>query len=163
LEKAGLTLRQDGALVDAKGDKALMLLWHKLVAVTPNIGKRSPDNSGWGLPVVYAASPYSLSLVSAWGSWYAVYHDPTGFCKSLNGDTGADAWGPIEGGARPHTRIEYLETRVYGVHNDCSNCDSSFSEYSVGFGCFWPAVTFGRPWNYANFKDGDFHWAWLWN
>jgi hypothetical protein len=163
LKEAELTLKPDGILVNAKGEKVTMVLWHKLVAVSEKAGSLSEDDRGWSiLPVVHAASPYRLSLVSAWGSWQA----DNGFCRSLTARTGADSWGPLQNGSRPHTRIQYIETRAWAneagtTDRECRNCDKLTSRAEASFGCFWPAYGTGT-YSYANLKDGSFSWTWRW-
>ena len=163
LKAAHLTLKADGSLVNAKGGKVAMVLWHKLVAVSEKQGYLTDHEKGWSiLPVVYAANPYPLSYVSAWGSWYA----DNGFCRSLTANTGADAWGPVQNGARPHTRIQFIETRAWAsgagtADNTCGNCYTEGSQSVANFGCFWPAYG-GGTYSYADLKDGSFSWSWQW-
>ena len=100
--------------------------------------------------------------MSAWGNWYA----DNGFCRSLTADTGADAWGAVQNGARPHTRIQFIETRAWAsgantVDNQCANCDTLTSQSEASFGCFWPAYG-GGTYSYADLKDGSFSWSWQW-
>ena len=163
LKKEHLTLKPDGTLLNAKGGKVSMLLWHKLVAVNEKKASAEHDK-GWNiLPVVYAAYPYPLSYVSAWGSWYA----DNGFCRSLTADTGGDAWGPQDQyGNRPHTQIELIETRAWAsgggtADNTCSNCSSEFSQSVADYGCWWPAYG-GGTYSYAALTDGWFSWSWQW-
>ena len=162
LSRAHLTLKPDGSLVNAQGGKVAMVLWHKLIAVNAQRAAAQEDPAQkWSLfPGVHAASPYPLSYVSAWGSWSA----DNGFCRSLTADTGADSWGPVQNGARPHTRIQFIETRAWAsgastVDHQCSNCDTLTSQSEASFGCFWPAYG-GGTYSYADLKDGSFSWSW---
>jgi len=163
LQEAELTLKPNGTLLNAKGEKVTMVLWHKLVAVSEKTGSLSDNDRSWSiLPVVHAASPYPLSHVSAWGSWEA----DNGFCRSLTARTGADSWGPLQNGSRPHTRIQYIETRAWAnqagtTDRECRDCDKLRARAEASFGCFWPAYGTGT-YSYANFKDGSFSWTWRW-
>jgi hypothetical protein len=163
LSRAHLTLRPDGSLVNAQGGKATMVLWHKLVQYTAKRASLADHEKSWSLfPSVYAASPYPLSWVSAWGNWYA----DNGFCRSVTATTGADSWGPVQNGARPHTRIQFIETRAWSngtstIDHQCSNCDTLTSQAQASYGCWWPAYGFGVD-GYADLKDGSFSWSWSW-
>jgi hypothetical protein len=163
LKAQHLELKPDGTLVNAQGGKVSMVLWHKLVAVDERRRSQKDEENGWSLlPVVHAASPYPLSYVSAWGSWYA----DNGFCRSLTSTTGADAWGPLQNGARPHTFIQFIEARAWvlsGAMIDrvCKNCYTLEAQSVQNFGCFWPAYGTGT-YSYADLKDGSFSWSWSW-
>ena len=165
LKEQGLKLASDGSLTDAKGAKQTLLLWHHLVAPNQKQGMLDRNSHGWSwldlvVPGARAATPYPLSYVSAWGSW----RGESGFCRTVYADTGADAWGPLQAGDRPHTRIESIETRVALAHyrrNSCSSCDTSRSHDEWSVGCFWPAWA-ASGYHYANLKEGWFSWTWTW-
>lgn len=162
LKRKGYTLQPNGTLLNSQGKKMTMVFWHKLVKVSGRQGALPMQHNFWGLSTAYAASPYPLSWVSAWGSW----SEDDGFCRSLTTNTGGDAWGPIQNGDRPHTHIQFIETRAWSAgggtaDNVCTNCYTESSQSVANFGCFWPAHQFG-VYSYANFKDGSFSWTWTW-
>ena len=162
LEKARLTLKPNGTLLIAQGGLATLVLWHKLVQVTTPRASVDPNQRWSLLTPVAAASPYPLSWVSAWGSWSA----DNGFCRSVTANTGADSWGPVQNGNRPHTFIQYIETRAWSsgastIDNQCRNCDTLTASSTASYGCFWPAYGFGVD-GYADLKDGSFSWSWSW-
>ena len=61
LEKARLTLKPNGTLVNAQGGLATLVLWHKLVQVTTPRASIDPNQRWSLLTPVAAASPYPLS------------------------------------------------------------------------------------------------------
>ena len=163
LAQAHVTLHPDGSLTNAQGGKIAMVLWQKLVQVTtPRASLSRPDERWSLLPSAHAASPYPMRYVSAWSYWYA----DNGFCRSVTATTGADAWGPVQNGSRPHTFIQYIETRAWSsgtntVDRTCRNCDTLTASADASYGCFWPAYGFGVD-GYADLKDGGFSWSWSW-
>jgi hypothetical protein len=150
-----LALGPNGSILNQKGEKIVMLLRHKLVAVRRNQGSVSRSVNG--------AAPFPLEWVSAWWSW----HDDEGFCRSLTASTGADAWGPIVDvwGDRVHTNIEQIETFAWAADAQddelCENCAWSFSQAYRDFGCWWPAHGGGLG-GFADLKDGSFNWSVGW-
>lgn len=161
LKSLGLTLGQDGSLVDAKGEKTTMLYFPRLAKVAGKQGALPGGVTKWSLgliPSAHAATPYPLSWVSAGASWRL----PTGFCRTVTADSRIDAWGPLHGGARPHTRIEYLEARVRVAHDRssrCPNADVCTAHDSWSVGCFWPAYGASGS-HYVHAKEGTFMWTW---
>jgi hypothetical protein len=166
LTRNGLALGPNGSIINQKGEKIVMLLRYKLIAVGTKHGSLPGYDRFFGLlgpTPARAATPFPLEWVSAWGSWY----DNEGFCRSLTASTGADAWGPIidQWGDRVHTSIESIETFAGAADaqddKTCNNCPWSFSQANRDFGCFWPAHG-GGEWGWADTKDGSFNWSWSW-
>jgi hypothetical protein len=169
LKEEGITLNQDGSL-DSAGVKFALFIQSQVYRIVDN--QSSLENqpgfleklAGLFAGEAVAAEPYPFSRYS-WNLWWR-YRG--GFCRDYKAKTIAEAWGPLQGGFRPHTRIEYIETRVeMGSRRDrdsCSGCDeqSSFTKWDIG--CFWPAHGGASGWHYANWKDGGFSatitWSW---
>ncbi len=170
LKKQRLTLQKDGTLIDPTGTKFALFLEMEMFKVVPKRTSliRSAAASLRKLSPISAsadpAHPYPFSMFS-WYMWWR-YHG--GFCRDYQAGTVAEAWGPAQGGARPHTRIEYIETRVtMAGRNDrdsCFDCDYENSFVKWDIGCFWPAHGGTSGWHYANWKDGGFSatrtWSW---
>lgn len=144
LKREKLTLMKDGTLLDSAGTKTTVFTQAEMFKVVekkqanmnPKLLEKLADL--FAKPAI-AGDPYPFSAFS-WNMWWR-YRG--GFCRDYRAWTVAEAWGPLQGGARPHTRIEYIETRVRLHGNtdrdDCGNCDyeSSYRRYKIG--CFWPA------------------------
>lgn len=167
LKKEGLVLGTDGSLRDVKGEPVVMFIKSE----TFSVGKESARLPGalerlasLVVGTAEAANPYPFSLFS-WSMWWR-YRG--GFCRDYRAWTQAEAWGPEQGGARPHTRIESMETRAeLGSRRDrdsCADCDHESSYVRWDIGCFWPAHGGTSGWHYANWKDGAFSatrtWSW---
>jgi len=154
----------NGTLVNHKGEKAVLLVGYKLIAVKKKQGSLRHDLFEWLAPSrAHAASPFPLEWVSAWYSW----SDDEGFCRSITASTGADAWGPVvdSSGDRVHTNIQQIEAyaNAAGTPSDqlCENCAWQTATATANFGCFWPAHE-GGEWGWADTKDGSFNWAYSW-
>ena len=170
LEQERLVLGKDGSLRDAKGQPVVLFIKSETFAVSTDKGAlAAPPGLLDRLTTLVvgtaeAANPYPFSLFS-WSMWWR-YRG--GFCRDYRAWTRAEAWGPEQGGARPHTRIAYMETRAeLGSRRDrdsCSNCDLESSYVRWNIGCFWPAHGGTSGWHYANWKDGAFSatrtWSW---
>jgi hypothetical protein len=164
LVRNGLALGPNGSLVNQKGEKAVMVLGYRLVAVRKKQGSLPGSIFGLLAPSsALAATPFPLEWVSAWYSW----SDDEGFCRSITTSTGADAWGPIidPWGDRVHTNIQQIEAyaNAAGSPNDqkCNNCGWDSAQATNNFGCFWPAHG-GGEWGWADTKDGSFNWSYSW-
>lgn len=92
-------------------------------------------------------------------SWSFRWKYSGGFCRDYRAWTTAEVWGPEQEGYRPHTRIEYIETRAefnWRQHrNSCFDCDREDSYVRRSFGCFWPAIAGARGFHYAHWADTD--------
>jgi hypothetical protein len=164
LARTGLALGPNGSIINQRGEKAVMLLGYRLVAVAQKQGSLPGSIFGLLAPSsAFAASPFPLEWVSAWYSW----NDDEGFCRSITATTGADAWGPVidSAGDRVHTNIQQIEAyaNAAGAASDhiCNNCPSEFAQETNNFGCFWPAHG-GGEWGWADTKDGAFNWSYNW-
>jgi hypothetical protein len=169
LKEEGLSLHQDGTL-DSAGLKIALFIQGQVYQIMEN---QSSLNTLPGLlkklvsifiePAV-AADPYPFSYYS----WYMWWRFRGGFCRDFRAKTIAEAWGPLQEGTRPHTRIEYIETRAQiGSIRDrdsCFDCDEQSSYVKLDIGCFWPAQEQTNGWHYANWKEGRFSanitWTW---
>ena len=164
LKKEGLTLTKDGKLRDKKGPVTLFVASEAFQAELNAKQSLLDKASGLFMGTAHAASPYPFSRFT-WSMWWR-YRG--GFCRDYRAWTVAEAWGPEQDGARPHTRIEYMETRAeIGSRRDrdsCSNCDEESSYARWDIGCWWPAHGGASGWHYANWKDGWFSatrtWSW---
>jgi hypothetical protein len=173
LKSEKLILERDGRLHDEKGQPVALFLKSETFSVKGKRAEAEPlkplrllfDRTLALLETqVYAANPYPFASFS-WRMWWR-YHG--GFCRDYRAGTSAEAWGPAQGGASPHTRIEYIETRVdmAGRHDrdSCRNCDQQGSSVTWDIGCFWPAHGRASGSHYANWKDGAFSatrtWSW---
>lgn len=156
LKKMGYSLASDGTLTTATGKLAVLFVKNETYRIAKNaVDNHETERSLLGrlrrvaselahlvVPDVKAANPYPWNQFS-WSYWW---HYPSGFCRTVRASVTAEAWGPPgAGGARPHTRIQYIETRIdpYGRRNSCTNCDSSRTDYRWHVGCFWPAYGHG--------------------
>jgi hypothetical protein len=164
LARTGLALGPNGSIVNNKGEKQVMLLGYKLVAIPKKQGSLPGSIFGFLAPSsAFAASPFPLLWVSAWYSWV----DHEGFCRSITASTGADAWGPVidPSGDRVHTNIQQIEAyaNAAGAASDqiCNNCPWQFAQATNDFGCGWPAHG-GGEWGWADTKDGAFNWTYAW-
>lgn len=170
LQKERLTLKPDGRLLDEKGEPITLFVKTEVFEVNrsssqPSLSQGLTKALHADKATLQAANPYPFS----WFSWSMWWRYRGGFCRDYRAWTTAEAWGPEQGGARPHTRIEYIETRAQiGGRLDrdnCSNCDNESSYVRWDIGCFWPAHGGASGWHYANWKDGDFSatrtWSWL--
>jgi hypothetical protein len=164
LARTGLALGPNGTIVNNKGDKVVMLVGYKLVAIPKRQGSLPGSIFGLLAPTsASAASPFPLEWVSAWYSWT----DDEGFCRSITATTGGDAWGPVidPWGDRVHTSVQQIEVyaNAAGAANDrlCNNCSWAWTQITNNFGCFWPAHG-GGEWGWADIKDGGFNWAYNW-
>jgi hypothetical protein len=169
-KKEGYILREDGTLLDSTGVKIALFIESEVFQVV------GIDSSLGAIPELFkkfagifvgrakAANPYPFSFFSASRSWR--YRG--GFCRDYRAWTSAEAWGPLQEGARPHTRIEYIETRAElgGIRDrdSCFNCDNQNSYARWDIGCFWPAHGGTTGFHYANWKDGAISitrtWSW---
>ncbi|MDJ0635601.1 MAG: hypothetical protein QNJ34_20610 [Xenococcaceae cyanobacterium MO_188.B29] len=169
LKKLGYTLKPDGRLLDEKGQPITLFVKSEVFEVKrkPVLRKSISQAAVKSISTngkLYAANPYPFSQFS-WSMWWR-YRG--GFCRDYRAWTTAEAWGPLQGGARPHTRIQYMETRAQiGSRKDrdsCFNCDNESSYVRRRIGCFWPAHGKGSGSHYANWKDGRFSatrtWSW---
>ena len=169
LKEEGFVLRKDGTLLDAKGQKTTLFIKAEVFEVEADkVSFTDPQmrdilsSALEGEPL--AANPYPFSMFS-WSMWW---HYRGGFCRDYRAWTVAEAWGPEQGGSRPHTRIQYIETRVdmgrFHDRDSCSNCDEQKSYVRWDIGCFWPAHGGTSGFHYANWKDGNFSatrtWSW---
>ena len=165
LAEEGYTLLKNGKMRDAKGNPVLMILRAQVFALyDEKQGALTLDQGqkkSWLdvlVPTAKAGNPYPLRCAT-W-AWRRTYNG--GFCRSITARTSADAWGPDEAGGcgpnRPHTRIDYIETRAeIGSLRDrdsCTNCDSELSRRTWNIGCFWPAFGGGSTFHYAHVNDG---------
>jgi hypothetical protein len=174
LSKNGVALGPDGGIVDNQGKKAVLVLRHKLVAVSKKRSGLEQNHLKYGLlkrslfdlfssSSADAAYPFGLEWVSAWAS----YHSYEGFCRTARESTGADAWGPVidQWGDRVHTNIQYIQ--AYANATDatsnqwCVNCSSQFATAEQDYGCGWPAHD-GSRFSFAYLKDYNFSWYWSW-
>ncbi|MDH3195512.1 MAG: hypothetical protein OEL78_04280 [Hyphomicrobiales bacterium] len=161
LKADGLSLLDRGDLVDAKRQKVTMVVFPRAYSVEVDKADAG-DNNFWPFKFIgsaKAADPYPLSWVGVWASW----RTPSGFCRTVRANTYGDSYGPEQAGARPHTRIQYIETRA-GIgsirdRDSCRNCDAESSHASWHVGCFWPAYGASGS-HFANFAEGDFSWTW---
>lgn len=170
LLKEGYVLQKDGTLLDKdKQPVALFVMFEMFEIDRGNIGKQSSVEwlrpfADIVIPLSEAANPYPFDLYS----WSMRWRYRGGYCRDYRAWTDAESWGPLQGGTRPHTRIEYMETRAeIGSRRDrdsCRNCDNESSYARWDIGCFWPAHGSGSGWHYANWKDGAFSatrtWSW---
>jgi hypothetical protein len=164
LARTNLASGPNGSIVNQKGDKVVMVLGYRLVAIPKKQGSLPGSIFGFLAPSsAFAASPFPLEYVSAWYSW----NDDEGFCRSITATTGADAWGPVidPAGDRVHTNIQQIEVyaNAAGAANDqlCNNCAWQVASETNNFGCFWPAHG-GGEWGWADLKDGSFNWSYSW-
>jgi len=169
LKRDGLTLHKDGPLLSRDKTKQTMLVLSPVsLAVEPDKRRKSGggflnDLMGLVVPEAKAASPFPLRNVTAMATW----RTPSGFCRTVEAKTQADAWGFAAGIPawiyRPHTRIEGMETRAFiGPREDtdtCANCDRESSRKTWRVGCVWPAYS-ANGLHYAAFRDGAFQFAW---
>lgn len=160
LKEEGLALQQDGTLLNAKKEKTTLVLSPRVYRV--GLKKAQAPSLRWTFRLIdraEAANPYPLSWVSWWWSW----RTPSGFCRTVRARTNAASWGPLQGGDRPHTRIQYIETRAYvgssGDRDSCRNCDEEGSSDSWRVGCLWPAYG-ASGYHYVNFAEGSFNYSW---
>lgn len=169
LKEEGLSLHQDGTL-DSVGVNIALFIQSQVYQI---VEKKSSLNTLPGvleklvstfIKPAAAATPYPFSSYS-WQMWWKYQG---GFCRNYKAKTIAEAWGPLQEGTRPHTRIEYIETRVeVGGKKDrdsCFGCDEQSSYTRLELGCFWPAHGKASGWHYANWKEGSFSatitWSW---
>ena len=169
LKEHCLVLKKDGTLLDSDGMKIALFLQGEVFKVKMESKSLSSHATAAKGPAIFSASadpanPYPFSMFS----WYMWWKYRGGFCRDYRAGTVAEAWGPEQGGARPHTRIEYIETRVAMAgrsdRDSCMNCDYKNSYVRWNIGCFWPAHGKASGWHYANWKDGSFSatrtWSW---
>ncbi len=170
LKQLRYTLKPDGTLLDETGKPITLFLMSEVFEVKRNptniktITQASTKALSSSAGELQAANPYPFSYFS-WSAWWKY---DGGFCRNYRAWTTAEAWGPLQGGARPHTRIQYIETRAQtGTKTDrdsCSNCDEESSYVKRDIGCWWRAHGKGSGSHYANWKDGNFSatrtWGW---
>lgn len=169
LKEKGFVLRKDGTLLDAEHQPITLFIKAEVFEVEADkVSYTDPQMreifSSALEGEALAANPYPFSQFS-WSMWW---HYRGGFCRDYRAWTVAEAWGPEQSGSRPHTRIEYIETRAeIGSRRDrdsCYNCDyqSSYARWDIG--CWWPAHGGASGFHYANWKDGSFSatrtWSW---
>ncbi|MCM1981672.1 hypothetical protein [Lyngbya confervoides] len=162
------TLKPDGTLLDELGQRVTLFVKSEVFEVQQPAARFFPTLQASlplvGVPMLQAANPYPFSQFS----WSMYWRYRGGFCRDYRAWTKAEAWGPIQGGYRPHTRINYIETRAeIGSRRDrdsCSNCDTESSYVRWDIGCFWPAHGGATGFHYANWQDGSFSatrtWSW---
>ncbi len=165
LEKRRYTLKKDGTLLNEEKKLITIFIKGEMFRVKPNsISEAGVKSIKSSTDRLYAAYPYPFSAIS-WSMWWK-YRG--GFCRDYRAWTTAEAWGPLQGGDRPHTKIQYMETRAQiGSKKDrdsCFNCDNESSYVRWDVGCFWPAHRRGLGYHYANWKDGNISatltWSW---
>jgi hypothetical protein len=137
LKEDGCTLQEDGTLIDCKQDPVTLIVFAETFQLLHN-----PHPHPW--------SSFS---------WNFRWRYRGGFCRDYRAWTTAEAWGPEEGGDRPHTFIEYIETRAeIGGHrsnNHCFDCAREDSYMRWDIGCFWPAHGGGSGFHYAHWADRE--------
>ena len=142
LKTAGLTLQPDGTVVNAKGHKVTMVVWHSLVAA-PGANRLPRQQHTWlqelGIGSAHAATPYPLA---GWNYSYS-WSWETGYCTDVRTDTYANALG-YQGGNWVATKPQFLGTRAYaggGTYDSwCNYCSSQHTYAEVNNGCGWPGV-----------------------
>ncbi|HEC13006.1 MAG TPA: hypothetical protein ENI80_07110 [Acidiferrobacteraceae bacterium] len=164
LKKEGYKLTKSGRLLDKDKQPVLMVMRAHVYALYGDNKAAKQQGIQWSKTVDYlvpsanAGNPYPLRCAT-W-AWRKTYNG--GFCRSITAQTWVDAWGPSADGScgadRPHTRIEYIETRAHvsGAEDrdTCRNCDSEYSRDYWNIGCFWPAFGGGMTSHYAHVRDG---------
>jgi hypothetical protein len=163
LAESGYDLRPSGDLLAKDGTPVLAFLRERVFRLETAdkgiVGKRLGGLMDTILPDAKAAVPYELRCAT----WAWLRSSDSGFCRSIHARTWADTWGPDEGGGcgpeRPHTRVEYIETRAEIVNgprdrDSCSNCDQNYSHARESKGCVWPAIGGFSTYHYAHVKDG---------
>lgn len=152
LKSKGLTLRQNGELVDANGQQAIAFVTSEIYRMEMPPGQEPRqswlpkliEDLGNGLvPSAEAASPFPFRCFS-FTPW-ALYHG--GFHRWYEADTWVSAYGADGRGgcsnASPRTRIDFLQAAVAvrspGSIQRCFTCDErhAHDEWDVGY--FWPA------------------------
>jgi hypothetical protein len=169
LKKEGYQLRKDGTFDSAGVQIALFIQAEVFERLDKNEGALNfPDLKkllSLFVKPVYAADPFPLRRIS-WNMWWR-YNG--GFCRDWRAGTLAEAWGPLQEGVRPHTRIDTIKTHAElgsGLidRDVCIGCDqgSSYVQYDVG--CFWPASGCCNGFHFAIWQDGSFSatrtWRW---
>ena len=163
LAKNNVALGPDGAVVNQKGEKVVLILGYRIAAVKKNPVDRGFSGLTGQTSLSPQASPFPLEWVSYWYSW----NDNEGFCRSMTSTTGADAWGPIidPAGDRVHTNIDYIEAVANAADAYVDHYGFGISwEYAQAyrdFGCFWPAHG-GGQWGWVYFQDGSWNWYASW-
>jgi hypothetical protein len=154
LAKNNVALGPEGTVINQKGEKVVLVLGYRMVAVNEHADVGGIKPPSW---------PYPLEYVS----WWWTFNDNEGFCRSFTQTTGADAWGPIidQWGDRAHTNIDYMEAvaDASNVHVDHWGYGISwqYSQAYKDFGCWWPAHD-GYHAGWVYFQDGGWHWFANW-
>ncbi|MBN2442646.1 MAG: hypothetical protein JXJ04_14925 [Spirochaetales bacterium] len=138
LSQGGITLLEDGTVIDENGEETVVIFNSEIIKVTT-------EASGKGTPYAFA-----------YYGWDCARSLPSGFCRTIKAWTRAYAYGPD--GVSP-TYIEYIYTHVN--FSGLSDTDSANNVKSLGsykeksLGCGWPA--YGVPIFYHRFymKDGS--------
>jgi hypothetical protein len=173
LEKEGLTLHENGDLLDGNKNRVTLFVNSEIYSVVPTVAavKYGPESREI---LASALSGDSLALADPFPfnhlSWSLYMRYDGGFCRGYHAYIIAESFGPGSPSLRPHTRIQYMETRVaidLGGTSDRdsgSNVDFMQSNADREIGCWWPAHGQSTGSYFANWKDGriDIRKAWSW-